>query len=336
MKAPSANIPIIDLHCDLLSCIQEGQGKYGFDSPELNCSVPQLLEGGVKLQVMAVAAITSPGSATNGKQQIDLYQQLRSQKHQEIGPFTNFSITSPKTHCMLAIENASAIVEEHEPLGLFWERMATYQSTEKILYISLTWNQENRFGGGNLTKIGLKDDGRAVLEYLSGKKIAIDLSHTSDALAYDILNCIHKKSLDIPIIASHSNYRRICEIHRNLPEEIAKEIFRHRGLVGINFVHRFVGKTPESFLDHIAYAISIGGENAICLGADFYGGLNIPDELCPGRTKITFFPDYSNAGRYPLWIELLQSRFSEKLIRKICHENAESFFTEKITANISK
>ena len=71
------------------------------------------------------------------------------------------------------------------------------------------WNQENRFGGGNASDVGLKREGELFLEYLGGKGVAIDLAHPSDALAHDILNYIDKKSLKVTPIASHSNFRVI-------------------------------------------------------------------------------------------------------------------------------
>jgi microsomal dipeptidase-like Zn-dependent dipeptidase len=302
------SIPIIDLHCDLLGCVEQGKGKYTFDSPELNCSVPQLIAGNVSVQVLAIAAITLKDSSAVGQRQLALYDELLARDED--------------LRYLFAIENASALLSEEEELPLFFKRLEKAREVEDVVYISLTWNQENRFGGGNLTDVGLKEDGKAVLEYLDGKQIAIDFSHTSDALAYDILDFIEKKSVAIPVMASHSNYRAICQNDRNLPEEIAKEIIRRDGLIGLNFVRRFVGKTPDAFLDHIDYALSIGGEEAICLGADFYGALDVSPNLCPGKTDTTFFPEFANSSCYPGWIELLRTRFPENLIKNICFRNA--------------
>ncbi len=33
-----------------------------------------------------------------------------------------------------------------------------------------------------MTQVGLKEDGRKLLDYMDGKRVAIDLSHSSDAL----------------------------------------------------------------------------------------------------------------------------------------------------------
>ncbi len=321
----ASQFPIIDLHCDLLGCIEYGNGKYSFDSPELNCSIPQLLEGNVKLQILAIAAITGPDSSAIGEKQVGLYKQLLNTRADKVGPFKQWTAHSPKIHFLFGVENASVLLNEEEDLSLLFKRIEKYQAVERILYISLTWNQENRFGGGNLTNIGLKEDGKTVLEYLDGKNIAIDFSHTSDALAHDILDFIQKKSLKIPVMASHSNYRAVWDSERNLPQEIAQKIIRQKGIIGLNFVHRFVGKTPKAFIDHIEYAISIGGENTISLGTDFYGGFDVPTDLCPGKTPTTFFPEYANSGRYPSWIDLLREQFSENLIQKICYANAKAF-----------
>ncbi len=318
-------LPIIDLHCDLLGCIEYGQGKYNFDSPELNCSLPQLSAGNVKLQVLAVAAITGKDSSLTGKNQINLYKKLLKTRSDEVGPFQQFISNSKKIYFLLGIENASTLLDEHENLEILFERIERYQALEKILYVSLTWNQENRFGGGNLSSTGLKDDGKVLLQYLDRKNIAIDFSHTSDALACDILDFVQNKSLDIPLIASHSNYRSVCNDKRNLPTDIAKEIIRQNGIIGLNFVHRFVGKKPETFIDHIKHAVSIGGENSISLGADFYGGLNVSAELCPGKTPITFFSKYANSGSYQVWLDLLKKEFSGDFIKKICYQNAKNF-----------
>lgn len=320
-----SDVPIIDLHCDLLGCIAYNQGKYHFESPEINCSVPQLMQGNVKLQVLAIAAITQENSSQIGREQLKLYQELLVSHASKVASFKEFSLQSPKIHFLFAIENASALLDEGEPLDLFFERFENCQALNEILYMSFTWNHENRFGGGNATQIGLKSDGESVLKYLDGKKVAIDLSHTSDRLAWDILDYVEKKSLDIPVTASHSNFRSVQDVKRNLPDELAQEVIRRKGLIGLNFVQRFVGSSPEHFLDHIDHALNLGGEDTICLGADFYGALDIPAALCPGKMDSPFFDAFSNSSCYPKWTQLLQERFSRELIQKICHRNVERF-----------
>lgn len=300
---------IIDLHCDLLGCVEHNK-KLNFNSPETNCSLPQLAAGGVELQIMAVAAITRPGSSEVGKRQIELYRELKR---------------VAKLETLIAIENASALAEEDDPLETAFHNLSAFAKVEKILYVSLTWNEENRFAGGNASKVGLKRDGELLLELCAELGIAIDLSHTSDHSAHDILNYIDKKGLEIGVIASHSNFRAIKEIPRNLPDPIAKEIIHRGGLIGINFVRRFVGDRSEDFVAHIEHGLSLGGENTLCLGADFYGGIEDITASIPGIQFPTFQNGFSNSSCYPAFLEIVP----EAMLEKIAFQNALTFMGKR-------
>ena len=86
-----------------------------------------------------------------------------------------------------------------------------------------------------------------------------------------MLNHITKYNFDIPILASHSNFRTIFNHARNLPDDIAKEIIKRKGLIGINFLRAFLNdKNPEAIFDHIAYGVSLGASKSLCFGADFF------------------------------------------------------------------
>ena len=232
-----------------------------------------------------------------------------------------------RVHFILAIENGSGILDEKEPFDLLFERLDLFQEYGgPLLYVSLTWKTENRFGGGDDTKIGLKREGEVFLELLSEKNISIDLSHTSDALADDILNYIHKKNLRLLPIASHSNFRGVLDCPRNLPDSIAEEIIALGGIIGINFVRRFVGNQGSDFLNHIRHGIELGGEKALCLGADFFGGLTLP-KLEPLHPN--FQTEYNDSSCYQRFLELLETEFSKEQVKGIAHENMEIFLKKK-------
>lgn len=312
--------PIFDLHCDLLGCLEENP-DLNFLSPETNCSLAQISTAGIELQVLALFTMTKKNSSKIGKRQKDLYTKLLKQHPDKAAPFKDFSLSSHKTHFLFAIENASTLIEKDEPLDFLFQRFEEYEKLERILYVSLTWNQENRFGGGNETDIGLKSDGKSLLEYLHSKNIAVDLSHTSDRLAFDILNYIDRKALQVPVIASHSNYRAVKNVPRNLPDILVQEIIKRDGVIGLNFVKRFIGETEESFFEHIEHGHLLGAENHMCLGADFYGALNIPNDVCPGQDPFPFFYPFSNSSCYPQFLDFLRKRFSEEWIEKLAYKN---------------
>ena len=327
-------IPIIDLHCDLLSYLEVKAERTAYDTCA-RCSIPQLREGFVKLQTMAVFTKTEPGALQKGLNQIRIYQELPLRY---LSDFTSVFPTSPDFGSMnaqahsspivilLAIENASSLFEENEPLAEGIKRLnQVIDHIAKPLYISLTWNSENRFGGGALSKVGLKEDGKRLLEELHQKHIAIDLSHASDALAYEIIDFIGAQNLEIPIIASHSNARAIVDVPRNLPDEIAREIFRRGGVIGLNFYHPFVGNSEEFFIKHLAHWLEMGGEDHIALGADFFYEKDLPSSNRDWQKD--YFDRYQNSSCYNRLLHFIQNELclSDVLLNKFAHQNALRF-----------
>src|SRR5580704_6472431 len=66
---------IIDLHCDLLSFLTEQPGRTVNDSLS-RCSLPQMVEGRVKVQTLALFAQAGPSSIQRGEQQAAAFLQL--------------------------------------------------------------------------------------------------------------------------------------------------------------------------------------------------------------------------------------------------------------------
>lgn len=311
------NFPIIDLHCDLLLYLTYKAGRTVND-PEPGCSLPQLQKGGVKSQVFAIFIDTHKGSSHEGQKQVDAFLKLREQ--------------SGSLNPLASIENLSGFFEEDEPLSVGIERLRAAKAKGiPFAYASLTWNNENRFGGGVFApKTGIKDDGRAILEVLSELNIPVDLSHTSDLLAEDIFAEIDRQHLKLPIIASHSNSRKICNHLRNLPDTIASEIFKRGGIVGLNFVTYFVGGTmPSDLLSHYLHFCELGGKGQVCFGADFFYAADMPSSLRK-EGEAYFSPYWENAECYPAilnaWIDDKQLSLDEAA--EIAYKNARRFFIE--------
>jgi len=319
-------IPIIDLHCDLLFHLGVDNSRTPYD-PEARCSVAQLKRGGVKLQTMAVFTETGPDSVRQGMHQVHLFQKLPENYPGDFQHFSNdWSLSSPRINILMSIENASGFCDEREPLQEGFKRLKEIVKGSRLLYVSLTWNTENRFGGGALSRIGLKEDGKLLLDELDGEQIALDLSHASDALANDAINYIEARSLNIPLIASHSNSRKVTDVPRNLPDEIAKEIFRRDGVVGLNLFGPFVGASPNLFASHVARWLELGGEKGVVFGADFFNDTDLPSTH--GHGQDVFFRDYSNAACYgEILLQLRKElNWTDANLERVAHQNALAFF----------
>ena len=325
-------IPIYDLHCDLLYYLAEKEGRGVYD-PISRCSYPDLKKGGVQMQTLAIFAETGEGSVQLGMRQVDLFETILKKHPLEFAPLKN--PVPGAVQVIAALEGGSCFAKEEEPLSKSLERLTSYiDRLAPLFYISLTWNTENRFGGGNESRVGLKEDGKRLLEFLDQKRIAVDLSHTSDALAYDIINWIEKKSLAIPLIASHSNFRPLSDWPRNLPEDLACEIIRRKGLIGLNFVGPFVHNTdPTVLYRHVEYALALGGENSLCFGADFFCDADDIGRLRKkyGRDSL-YYPGLDNSSCYPKVLMHMQEdlKLPSKIIEQIAFGNARQFLDLQI------
>lgn len=318
--------PIIDMHCDLLLYL-EGHPERTPNDAAARCSFPQLHQGGVKLQVLAIFTQTDPLSVQKGLNQVQIYQDLPLRCPKDaIHYSSNWNLQSSQVATLMAFENASGFCGEGE---LFQDGIKRLNHIIKTiahpLYISLTWNTENRFGGGALTQKGLKTDGKRLLEEIHQKRIAIDLSHASDALAYELIDYIEGNRLEIPLMASHSNARAITSVPRNLPNDVAKEIFRRGGTVGLNLCRLFIGENEDFLLKHIAHWLELGGENHIVLGTDFFYDADLP--LAFKHGKEIFFQNYQDASCYGRLLKFVQKelKLKDSVIEKFAYRNALKF-----------
>lgn len=302
---------VANFHSDLLSYLAGSRTATAYD-PQSRGSIPQLLAGGVQWETLAIYVETEGNSVQKGEAQWLLFQELK-QKYPEF---------QSQIKPYLAIENGSAFCTEDETLKDGLKRLERW-AKNRIIYISLTWKQENRFGGGDKTNIGLKEDGKEVLQWMSEHQIAIDLSHTSDRLAEDILNYIDSKKLPLIPIASHSNFRQVADLPRNLPDAIALEIAKRKGLIGLAFVRGFLGTQGiGDLIRHVQHAHQIGVLHHLCFGADFFDDRNYPPNY---HLQPMFIPGFENASCFGKVVRLLEASFEKEVVDAIAYQNLKSF-----------
>jgi microsomal dipeptidase-like Zn-dependent dipeptidase len=321
-------LPIADLHCDLLSFMATVPQANPLDPDQIACAIPLLQAGGVRAQVMAIYTDVHPGSMLLARKQADIFAKLLEEQQKILcrmdTDFIQHFTEQSHIGVIAAIENAAGIGTE----AASWQEIYAQfdlllEKVGQLAYISLTHHTENRFGGGNYTEgIGLKEDGKRLLDYFAGKRIPIDLSHTSDLLAEGILQHIDRHHLPIPVIASHSNFRTLWDHKRNLTDEFAKEVIHREGLIGVNFLRAFLDdQQPERLLEHLTYGANLGPE-AISFGADFFYTKDFPDE----SRHPFYFPLAEDASKYQSILSRLGENFSEGQLRKLGNENVFHFY----------
>ncbi len=207
---------------------------------------------------------------------------------------------------ILTVEGGAALAGELKNLD--------YLSECGVKMMTLTWNDHCEIGGGSLAAEpnGITAFGKSVVRRMEELSMAIDISHASDALFYDVA-----AEVRAPLVASHSNSRVVCKHRRNLTDEQFDIINSRQGLVGLNFARDFLREdgaaTSDDIIKHADYFLSRAGEKSVCLGTDF-DGTDMPDGIAGIE---------SMERLYELF---LRHNYSESLVDDIFFNNAFKFF----------
>jgi len=205
------------------------------------------------------------------------YTQIEKNK-EHVMPVRKFehiaqAINQGKIAAILTIENGAALEGDIKKLDEFYEL--------GVRSIGLTWNGSNQIacgvGGDNLAG-GLTPFGVEVVKRMNKLGMLVDVSHINETSFWDVINTSRN-----PIIASHSNAKKLCLHQRNLTDEQFKALIKNNGVTGINLFPNFLNESGTAdindILNHIDHFMSLGGENNIGIGADFDGISSTPNGI---------------------------------------------------------
>ncbi|MEL6534137.1 MAG: membrane dipeptidase [Bacteroidota bacterium] len=328
-------LPVFDLHCDLLVYLLRDQDR-SLNQPELACSLPYLRAGGVKGQVCAIFTDVVPESPEEALEQARIFKELPSRYPGEIilaselGSWEE-AATREEITMVASIESAAGLCNEQQPLADAVTNLdRILELTGPLAYISLTHHKGNRFGGGNYEPGPLTEDGKYLVDALAERQVPICFSHTSDELAETILSYLDKQGHPLPVLASHSNYRAVCQEPRNLPDHLAKALAERGGIIGLNVLRKFMHPTdPAGLYDHVEYAYSLGLGSSVVFGADYFYTQDMPAEARAAREPF-YLKEHEDATFYPKVLEEIASRFSEETAQQVAWANALDFFEQAL------
>lgn len=165
-----------------------------------------------------------------------------------------------KAYFLLGAEGLDGYMQHESAVDWLYER--------GVRHIGLTWNQANGFAGGVFSDTGLTETGRKAIRRIEEKRMLLDVSHLNDKSLRDVL-----LTADGPVIASHSNSRRLCSVPRNLTDEQIKAIAATGGVIGINSHPSFVNadrkkQNLEHLADHLVHMADLVGTDHLGFGFD--------------------------------------------------------------------
>src|SRR5258705_2865865 len=198
--------------------------------------IPRLRQGGLSAQFWSVYV---PGELTTGwahtqLEQIDLARRMIA-RYPDVFQFARTAavVRNAKEHgrigSMLGIEGGHAIENSLGALRAYYDL--------GVRYMTLTHNTSTDWADSAAdvpAHHGLTPFGEQVVLEMNRIGMLVDLSHVSAETMDDALRVSRA-----PVIFSHSSARAICNVPRNVPDEILKRLPANGGVVMVAFVAGF-------------------------------------------------------------------------------------------------
>ena len=87
---------------------------------------------------------------------------------------------------------------------------------------------------------GLSEMGKKVVAEMNRLGIIVDVSHISDKAFYDVI-----ETSKVPIVASHSSARTICEHPRNMTDDMLKRLADNGGVIQLCLLSNYIKKVDQ-------------------------------------------------------------------------------------------
>ena len=236
--------PLLDCHNDLIWELRHHRTKgaeldVGGSAPELHTDLPRLEAGGVRAQFWSVYVpsdhVDPHEAVTMTLEQIDALRALvrrhpdRLELVRTADDVERVAATG-KVASLIGVEGGQSIGASLGALRILAHLGAGY--------LTLTHNDDNAWadsGTGARTHGGLTAFGEDVVRELNRLGMLVDLSHTSD----DVM----RQAIEVsgaPPFYSHSNARALCDVQRNVPDDVIELVGRADGVICVTFVPWFL------------------------------------------------------------------------------------------------
>ncbi len=319
---------------------------------------PRMREGGLDAAFFAVFIGQGPRTAEGNAKAKAKAETIFDSIYVSVNRNSNISgiATSEAEAMKLVKQNKSVVfigVENGYPIGNdisnikhFYDRGARY--------ITLCHTKNNDICSSSTdtnNTVGLSKFGIEVIQEMNRLGMMIDLSHASDQSFYDVL-----KLSKVPVIASHSCSRALCDNPRNLTDDMLKALAANNGVVQMCILSDYVKKpAPDPVRDSIRKAVrkkynnfqDLTDEQWEVASAEFHDIENkYPQKLATvsdvvdhidhmvkiaGIDHVGIGTDFDGGGAVDgcmdasqmgnITLELVKRGYSEKQIKKIWGEN---------------
>lgn len=279
----------LDSHCDTPMLFAEG-ATLNRKSAAGRVNLPKLFEG--KWDAACVVAYIQQGARDDAslRQATDKASAILREIERQVETCSETAAIAYTPHDVARIKRAGKKalllgIENGYAIGKDLANLARFKETG-IVYMTLCHNGDNDLcdsAKGNAEWNGLSPLGREAVREMNRLGILADVSHASEKTFYDVL-----ETSSVPIVASHSSARALCDHPRNLTDDQLRAIAARGGVVQVCLYNEFLRDdgqaTVTDIVAHIRHIVAIAGIDHVGIGSDFDGGGGIPG--CNGTNEL--------------------------------------------------
>ncbi len=268
------NFPVFDLHCDTANAILGRNAGQDKDIRENDLHIDLMRASRLPGYCQCFACFTTPFMEEwgEGKPQDVFQRELRGILRQldSNKDIIHLAKTAGDIEANRQAGFMSAVLTIEGPAGFDYDA-ARLEELYDIGFrmTTLGWNESNQLAGSHQTGGGLTQKGKEFVKEAQRLGMLIDVSHISDEAFWDIMDITQA-----PIIASHSNSRKVFDVSRNITDQMFNAICATGGVVGFNLYAGFIAEDADipAACGHILHFLELDPQGKhIALGSDFDG-----------------------------------------------------------------
>jgi membrane dipeptidase len=351
-RAIHKQVPLIDGHNDYPWALRGLDPGRDFNAaeiskpvPKLMTDIPRLRQGGVGGQFWSVyvpSTMQGKEAVRATLEQIDIVHRMTKRWPETFemaytAADVERAFKAGRIGSLIGMEGGHSIDSSLATLRMLFALGARYMTLTHSA--NVPWADASP---GPATLGGLSKFGEEVVREMNRLGMLVDLSHVSPDTMEDAL-----RVTEAPVIFSHSSAKAICNVHRNVPDNVLELVKKNGGVVMVTFVPSFISQavadydakpaaergnapSPKATLsqvaDHIDHIRKVAGVDHIGLGGDFDG----ISSVIVGLEDVATYP--------ALTAELLRRGYTDDDVKKILGLNVLRAMrqVEKVAAGLQK